>query len=169
MAKVESKMPRSTGKSGTRSLLLCATLNNGHLVGILKLMIIAQRVALTRGRGPEVAKLSPGAIWPSLSWTFPKTMLGPRGEQGEIPVFVGFRTGNFPEDGSIRESPEPLLVSNPLARRVNQSMVCDQVALHDSFATSGPRTGGRFERNGSRMGRASKWREELARRAPHPS
>jgi antirestriction factor ArdC-like protein len=33
--------------------------------------------------GPEVAKLSPGAIWPSLSWTFPKTA-----QLGKVPCHL---------------------------------------------------------------------------------
>jgi hypothetical protein len=49
--------------------------------------------------GPEGAKLSPGAIWPSLSWTFPKTRLGASRRAGRSPCFVGLRSGNFPEEG----------------------------------------------------------------------
>jgi hypothetical protein len=60
--------------------------------------------------GPEVAKLSPGAIWPSLSWTFPK-----RADFGKVPrtwrrKTRGFRPirrtlrasfpGKFPDGGS---------------------------------------------------------------------
>jgi hypothetical protein len=64
-------------------------------LGVLALLRIvdfytpaARRGVIFRSRlGPEVAKLSPGAIWPSLSWTFPITRLGASRRAGRSPCF----------------------------------------------------------------------------------
>ena len=65
-------------------------------------------------QGPEVAKLSPGAIWSRLGQLSRKRCSGTKGEQGEAPDFAGLGTRDFPEDDLSRESSGPPLVSNPL-------------------------------------------------------
>src|SRR5512135_104794 len=49
--------------------------------------------------GPEVAKLSPSAIWYPLERLSRKRCSGTQGEQGETPAFAGLGTRNFPEEG----------------------------------------------------------------------